>query len=222
MNKFRLDSSKIFLISLFTFLTIIFTICIFFVIVVFAKYISLVDFDSSVNIGKVGTLKLTETKSSDDTDDNQDSIELNSNSIVKKSLSVSYDSKDVASYIYFVVNASGWEYTDGTNKLSIKGSYNVDMAYFIVNNNWKYLKSETQKDESVNFIFYQEVPINTSFIDSNIISNIYINAVSVNDIKKNNLLTLNDDHAISFSAYVIQKQGVDNAFIGWDYVSKVS
>ena len=79
MNKFRLDSSKIFLISLFTFLTIIFTICIFFIIVVFAKYISLVDFDSSVNIGKVGTLKLTETKSSDDTDDNQDSISEDTN-----------------------------------------------------------------------------------------------------------------------------------------------
>lgn len=222
MNNLKINNNKLFLISCLTLLLIMAAICIFFIMTVFSKFISTTNFDSNTNVGKVGTLRLVETKSSENTDKNQENIELNSNSIVEKNLSVSYNSKNVASYIYFIVNADGWQYTSDTNKLSIKGSYNVDMAYFIINSNWKYLKSETQQDNSINFIFYQEVPTNTNFVDSNIISNIYINAVSVNDTVKNNLLTLNDDHAISFSAYVIQKQGVDNAFLGWEYVSKVS
>ena len=190
----------------------------------FSKYVTNDFVSSEGNAGKVGQLTLKEYKINDSelvtSNDTKENIELETNSSVKKQLSLSYDSKDVASYIFFVINAENWSYTEQDKKMSIKGSYNVDIIYFSINDNWTYLTTEELDDGSKNYIFYHEVGLNEQFTDTNIISDIQVNPVSLDDANKNNLLVLNDDHKMSFSAYVIQKLGTENINNAWKYVTK--
>ena len=189
-----------------------------------SKYVTNDFANSEGNVGKIGELTLKEYKVNDNEivseSDTKENVELVTNSSVKKQLTLEYDSKDVASYLFFVINAENWSYMETTKKMSIKGSYNVDIMYFTINDNWTYLTTEELDDGSKNFIFYHETGVNDKFIDTNIISDIQANPVSLDDANKNNLLVLNDDHKISFSAYVIQKFGMENVNNAWEYVTK--
>ena len=190
----------------------------------FSKYVTNDFVSSEGSAGKVGQLELKEYKVNDSelvtSNDTKENIELETNSSIKKQLELSYESKDVASYLFFVINADNWLYIEQDKKMTIKGSYNVDIMYFIINDNWTYLTTDELDDGSKNYIFYHEMGLNEQFADTNIISDIQVNPVSLDDANKNNLLVLNDDHRISFSAYVIQKLGTENINNAWKYVTK--
>ncbi len=190
----------------------------------FSKYVTTDVVSSEGNIGKIGQLTLKEYKVNDNelvtVNDTKENIEVNVNSAIKKQLELEYESKDVATYLFFVINANNWCYTENDKKIAIKGSYNVDIMYFIVNDNWTYLEAEELDDGSKNYIFYHEIGLNEQFRDTNIISNIKVNPVSLKDANEKGLLELNDDHKISFSAYSIQKLGMENIKNAWDHITK--
>ena len=183
----------------------------------YAKYTKNISSRDSVGtVAKFGTLNLYEYTVEDNSliDSNManfnENINVNDGQNISKKVEISYTKGEVSAYIFLAVEAMDWTYTQGTKTLSVKGTNNVDLIYWKLNDNWTYFSTE-ELNSAKRYIFYHLVREGEEFYDT-VLDQIRVNPISVEDKD-----ILNNDHSIKFNAYAIQKNGMDNVEMAWNY-----
>ena len=129
-----------------------------------SKYQNQIQGSTTVSPAKFGKLTLEEYDSNGNlvSDNNSETLDLADISSINKRVELKYTKGDIKSYIFFIVDAQGWQYDNNQKQLAIRGS-SSDLVYISINDNWNYL--EVPNQSASKFVFYHLVDIDERFED---------------------------------------------------------
>lgn len=177
-----------------------------------SKYQNQIQGSTTVSPAKFGKLTLEEYDSNGNlvSNNNSETLDLADISSINKRVELKYTKGDIKSYIFFIVDAQGWQYDNNQKQLAIRG-LNSDLVYISINDNWNYL--EVPNQSASKFVFYHLVDIDEKFEDE------VISAINVNPISYGEEEYLQGNHDLSFSASVVQKVNDEGAITSWNLLN---
>lgn len=186
----------------------------------YSKYHSRVDGKSNIRAAKLGELQLIEDaviNTDDDISINNELViedfDVYSGEEVNKSVSLTYSTGELDSYIYFVVYTNNWNYDEENRTFYIKNNINDSyLMHFTINDEWNYIKKDTMKSKEgeINcFVFYVKVLENINF-ESNIMDTIHVDLISYDN------LDVISGTKLRFGAYVISEKFLLTPGLAWD------
>lgn len=186
---------------------------------ILAKYKSESSTNDTARVAKFGELSFYEY-SADTGQLVGDAVQIENITIkagtdIDKKISLSFSGSEVATYIYLIVETSGWSITTNTesniNRLSIKNAGKEDMVYWELNNKWTYLDGVSNDST---FVFYHLIEPNTSFTDD-VMTALIVNSISLDDV---NLLKT-PDYSITVKTHAVSAAG-NTPEQAWEHISE--
>lgn len=183
---------------------------------VYAKYSSESTGDDNARVADFGNLYFYEytidgNRLITGTETEVETVTIVAGENINKNIRLSYSGNEVLVYVFFVVDANGWNFEENSNRFVIKNSGNEDVVYWNLDENWNYI---SEVSSTTKHVFYHEVEPTIEF-DNNILREFEVNPISIDDVN----LIKNSNYSLSFSAYAVSALDISPAD-AWNKVKK--